>query len=404
MTRFIKALDVADKITDCIPVISTIKNAGVLIYRLAHRVDSVANPVNSSWKDDLKIHYLSKDLLITCLSMIPFLGNFGAFIGHIINSNLSASKTIGYRRGYLGEAAMQNNYEVAALYLARNPNRPKERLENALTIAAIGNSSEIFKLILDSRNDWSKKFLMELFRHINSLDLSEYILKKYGSTLEDQSKEILSVAASTFYSKEPLPRIQLVLKYFPNANKESLINAVASSEDKMSINYLFDLLNDEEIKKVIPEATKKQNLQVVKKGLERLGSYENMNDLMKLAAEYSEKVLEWLYEQFGQSINDEAVLGFILNKCTEFFSEVDKKYEIAAKIAGAHPNLEAEHIMPAIVRAAMINPPLFELFLTTFVNIDLDKIQTIFVRNQNKSNAKQILDIIKKKYPYMKAS
>ena len=86
MVRFIKVVNTADKVTDCIPIVSTVKNIGILLYQCIHKVNKVANPVKTSWTDDIKIHVLSKSASNAGMASIPFVGNITCLVEYVADA------------------------------------------------------------------------------------------------------------------------------------------------------------------------------------------------------------------------------------------------------------------------------------------------------------------------------
>ncbi len=77
---------IADAVSNCIPVWSTLTNGCQLLYKLIHKVDAAAAPViapKAKLSTDLKIYILSKSQLknwLSAIAMIPILGNIVSFV------------------------------------------------------------------------------------------------------------------------------------------------------------------------------------------------------------------------------------------------------------------------------------------------------------------------------------
>lgn len=176
--RFIKGLDLADKITDCIPIVSSVKNIGILLYQLAHKVDRTANPVNTSRWTDLKIHVLSKGWDHTWMPIVPFFGNFIVFVRCVMEAFEKKPDILGLPSGYLGRAItkrrggiyesgpMQFSHEVVSSYLARNPNCAEEKLAKNLDRAAREGKADLFTLILNARESWSAESVEKVLKSV----------------------------------------------------------------------------------------------------------------------------------------------------------------------------------------------------------------------------------------------
>ncbi len=85
----LKNIFIADAVSNCIPVWSTLTNGCQLLYKLIHKVDATAIPViapKAKLSTDLKIYILSKGQLrnwLSAIAMIPILGNIVSLIINI---------------------------------------------------------------------------------------------------------------------------------------------------------------------------------------------------------------------------------------------------------------------------------------------------------------------------------
>src|SRR5271154_2714689 len=84
MVKLQKIIKVVDAICDCVPVVSSITNGTQLLYKLARKTDTTANPVKTTWKDDIKIHVICKDKFHCKIGMIPIIGNLATLVHAII--------------------------------------------------------------------------------------------------------------------------------------------------------------------------------------------------------------------------------------------------------------------------------------------------------------------------------
>lgn len=74
MVRAIDIIEAIDRAMDAIPILGTATNVGILLYQQIHKVNRVANPVRTSWVDDLKIYALSKGRFTASLAAFHLLG------------------------------------------------------------------------------------------------------------------------------------------------------------------------------------------------------------------------------------------------------------------------------------------------------------------------------------------
>ncbi|MFV0340318.1 MAG: hypothetical protein ACK5MA_06805 [Parachlamydiaceae bacterium] len=157
MTKFQNIINRVGAVIDYIPGLATLVNGSILIYQRAHRVDQAANPVNRSWKSDLKIYALSKDKVVAKASLTPFIGTIGAIITHSFrNSYFKLWKGFDYKinRCLIDAARVDPNkrnhsLELATLYLDRNPDLDPAELVFPLCQAAVNQNMPLIDLFLE---------------------------------------------------------------------------------------------------------------------------------------------------------------------------------------------------------------------------------------------------------------
>lgn len=231
-----KVIKVVDAVCDCLPVVSTITNGAQLIYKLARKVDAAANPVNTTWKDDLKIHFINKDKHDCLIAMIPVIGNITSFIFFILD---------GFR-DHLKQAVCRSNTEVVKLYLARHPLSDDKRGKNILEQAAFSSLPEVFNLIL-SAVEWSCQSLIEALPGVLGPDDKQErnaisILEKYGrkeqipALIEDQIKGVVRIL-NEYINANRLETAGRILSILPECDfnnfKEILLNYSFTSHDSL---------------------------------------------------------------------------------------------------------------------------------------------------------------------------
>lgn len=152
MVSFSKVIKNIDFMCDLIPGVSTITNAIKLLYIKAHKVNDVANPVNNTWKNDIKIHVLNTPIPLATANMIPIVGNITALIFHFFPSS-----------GNLRTAIYHDNIEVVKLCMPKFRERDEKHASEVLHSAIFNKNVEVFKTILNARN-WSLESLEEALR------------------------------------------------------------------------------------------------------------------------------------------------------------------------------------------------------------------------------------------------
>lgn len=173
--RFIDGVRIADKAMDIIPLVSTIKNACIILYRDVHKVATEAlniKPQDTSAWDDVKITMLSKNCLWTWAFAVPVLGNLAALIKLAIDYCQKANPA-NRAKGTLGtaiqDASNAHKAEVVRLYFARNPECSVDKIFKNLQRAIHESSAEVVELLL-------KKYLTTPTDHNRPQRLPELLL------------------------------------------------------------------------------------------------------------------------------------------------------------------------------------------------------------------------------------
>ena len=162
MTNFERLVKSTDAVFNCIPIVNTINIAAQAIYKLAHKVDTL-NPVAPGLKTSIKIHVLNKDDIRCFIESLPIIGNMMS-LGLLINSLL---------RGFdddLMKAVRLNNKEVVHLCLGNNALNDPDRADRVLRHAAIWSRDEIFRQVLNHRDDWNTKSLINALKGVCWVD------------------------------------------------------------------------------------------------------------------------------------------------------------------------------------------------------------------------------------------
>lgn len=230
MTKLLNTLNKISAVADCVPVVSSIVNGGLLIYQRAHKADQAANPVNKSWKSDFKIFALSKNKTMAKASLFPVFGNIAALI-------LKVRRQIQWHSGNpprtlykntLVEAAdprspmSKHAKEIITLYLAQNPNLPPEELVQALHTASRHGNQEAFDILLPHAQDLDSKSIADILAPCASAEIATAVLNKFPDVLTDEDKNM--IFKWNFYPRT----IEALLPYFDNLAKEDLLNQLNS--------------------------------------------------------------------------------------------------------------------------------------------------------------------------------
>ena len=430
MVRFIKVVNVLDKITDWIPIVSTFKNAGILIYQCVHKVNKVANPVKTSWTDDIKIHVLSKSELLAGTAMIPFFGNFVLLlqnVKHVITGRSTAGLL---QKGYLREASRRwhygtkkHYYEITALYLARNPNRSEKKLAKPLRFAA-DNNKEVFELILNSRN-WSDQTIKDTLKYTKTTEFAKLILDKYKHTLSNEDAGEVLRSYCFIYMDSDYSIVEFLVSKYPQMDIDSVGKALYwLAENEKAFKAIYFLLNkfpnieEKYRKEALLKASKNKNKSIIELIEQKTPGLveKNLDQILKIAANNSDiLLLNWLSEKYKEKITPEQI-GMILAEVSPiFFRQDDNNILIIKDISTKYPDLPGKCLVPALKRAATFNNILFKTYLDNFSQLEPQHLQNILneaadvcgsdadLTEDYRENWKQIAELIQKKFPEMKA-
>jgi hypothetical protein len=437
MVRLIKVVNVVDQVTDMIPLVSNVKNITILLYQLTHKINKVANPVNPSWKDDIKIHVLSKSAFTAGISMIPFLGNLTCLTYYVLNALVKARgmKLRGGPIGYLGEAIRasnwglkKHNYEVVALYLARNPTRLEEKLRKALVFAAREGNKDIFELILGSRTTWSVNSIIESLRSSTNAEIACIILEKYSSVLTDkQAADILShfVGCS---ARNNYDLIELFIQTYPKMDINEMGHSLEKAAGKEGAYNIVELLlkhfpciKDQYLVAALKKASENEFKDIVKLLFEKASHLLpiQLDQILEQAANNGKnEFMDWLFANYEKYITTTSI-GKVLAAATQFeyFGDDDGYLSIVkALMVSKYHDLPGKDLEPALKKAASLNADVFEMYLNTFTQLQPENLQEILNNtivlhsslNQGKGvflneRCKKVFLLIQKKFPQMVA-
>lgn len=388
MVEFINVVDGLDKITDCVPVVSTVKNVGFLLYQLIHKVDTVANPVKRSWKNDLKIHALSKNHSMIGIASIPFIGNVycaGTYLGELL-SNLLFGRSTGYledssRKGSF--RANKHSYEITKLYFAGGRKIPEDELKEVLISADRGQKEGLFELILKDMN-LSLSVLKDLLKRVQSKENAKLLLEKCNGELTDADAGEILFGKSVLYNESKYPIIEFLVDNFPGIDIDSVGHAIVEltryKDSYKAIELLLKKssnLHKKDLNKAIENSAHEKNQNFI----ELIDEYypgileANLDEVLKIIArKHDLSILKWLLDKCKASVTYDHI-GVVLEAqtSTKPFSKDSEELAIINHILSAYPDLPPESLVPFMRSAAAYasrNSYLFVSFLDKFTQSD----------------------------------
>lgn len=435
MGRFLKIVKATDLITDCVPIISSVKNAGILTYQLAHKVNK-QNPVKTTFIDDLKINTLSKNRFMAAIAMIPIVGNLTCLVWYVMEATakLREGFILGGSMGYLGEASRGWHYgtkkhgrEIAALYLERNPNRSMKKMEKSLAFAAISSNEEVFNLILDSRSNWSKETIEDALINTNSLSRFKTLLtKEYSPKLQISMKKVFTErCALRSYSRSKEQNLlifnHMVDSYsFDNQTlSKALTSLIESIDDETFLGeYTKKILstiesedNEEEegananLKLLLLEAVKNGKFQVFQILYEKdpTAFTENVDEVLEKSAKKF-RLFKSIFLLCKDEIKEEELARLLIKQAEDpAYRFYDRHCRVEKLIASHYPDFPRKHLISALRNAGKAsNQKLVKVFLNNFdclkkkdnsSKVDLDSLQidlNRLLKNLNKDFEKTL--------------
>ncbi len=260
MVKVIQAVNVIDSVADCKPIVSTIKNISIILYRLIHKVDRVANPVNASWKDDIKIHMLTKSTFEIITGLVPFYGNIACLVVNIFK--IVQPSDIALPQQYLLKAIClkdeKEGYQLTAKLLKRYPDDYTEKeLRKALSVASEKENIDVCNLILNSSPQWSQNFVLDLLKTSKNKGVLKLLLDKYSTLFTKQElHDVINVGS---YGRPNLEKVKFLLDYYsksnPNYPCESLLLAIQGEHKNYTVGFILKNYPDID-SKTIGEALK----------------------------------------------------------------------------------------------------------------------------------------------------
>lgn len=142
----INKIHAVDHVFDYIPVVSTFTNAGILLLKLAMKVNLVANPMGPGLWGDLKIHAVEKSALDAFMTMIPIFNIFYTFADNFTLANLLNIMNTPY--DYLKRIIVRSEIDKIKCHLVRYPMKAHE-LTEYLGQANCSSKPEVVSFFLD---------------------------------------------------------------------------------------------------------------------------------------------------------------------------------------------------------------------------------------------------------------
>lgn len=270
-----------DKITDWIPLVSTIKNGGILLYQYFHTAvkEPAQMSVTPSWRKNIKIQVLSKNDFRAGVALIPVIGNLGCLVKDVAaavrwsyrdfrgksDSFLHFKNNLVYVPHYCPSLA-KHRKEVAMLHVVQNktPERtlcdildPKDQNDPLIGIVLHGKtnwSPESLKVICQKGVlEWTKTALthspqndfagasalmqeisnLPLDRLDDSLNLADWLLDGFAQSLDVE--EVLSTLLSLASVEKSEPAQQKIT---------ALMDKVIESEKFFKNTHVLDELKE----------------------------------------------------------------------------------------------------------------------------------------------------------------
>ncbi len=147
----INKIHAVDHVFDYIPVVSTFTNAGILLLKLAMKVNLVANPMGPGLWGDLKIHAVEKSALDAFMTMIPIFNIFYTFADNFTLANLFNIMNTPY--DYLMRIIAGSEIDKIQCHLVRYPMKAHE-LTEYLGQANYSSKPEVVLFLLN-HCEWS---------------------------------------------------------------------------------------------------------------------------------------------------------------------------------------------------------------------------------------------------------
>ena len=374
---YLQNINTIGKISDCIPVISTLTNGFIILYRLAHKVDNTVNSQTNSWKDDLKIHILSKDALIAAIATIPVVGNFVAFVHHLVNTYFQAEKSTSYilttACGSKSSGLKDHNLEIVQLYAERQPKILDANLFKCIYLAAQNNRFDILKTLI-GKSDRKEFYIKEAFNECSDMQMAESILAEYRDIISiDYQSYLINLAAS---DKNATLKLKLLLNQFPDLElaqkKRAIIEAI---NEKLWVHgeIIFNTIDDKHKAEVFYEVIQRPIISV----------------------DY--KTIKLMLKDYSQYMTNEYLKKILIFATDVNVFPVDKEYKIVNTIVDHCTNATNELLLEV-----MLEKSRFTDFIVTQLdrrNFTPDQLQTISTHLKGQiDNNKSIVDYEKKYY------
>ena len=304
MTKVENAIKISDEVCNILPGVSSFTNASQLIYKLAHKVDTAANPVAHGVRDDVKIYTLNKSKMDCVLCMIPIIGNIWGLARLIVDRLTSPSSN------QLLKAIEHNDVEVVKLYLANH------KVKDSRVAGFIWQARpEIVNLILNSR-PWSFETLMNIMDR--SKEDANLILDNFDAFVDHQPVK-----------EEGINKAIECLENFIKAGNQEIVSKMITVLPDLDFKQVQRLLLDYSYPSY-PTPGKKENVL----------TEENIEELLKHCKQWNEPCLALHCQKvhnYGKALNlnvarNTALIMGRKNPIENPEQIIDKFYEIHGKI------------------------------------------------------------------------
>lgn len=383
-----KMISVTDKVLDCIPFVSLVKNGPILAYQFLHKTDKVGTETlgtRRTLSDELKIHILSKSQVLAALSCIPYVGNLCAGFAHLFSllriEKNDLKDAVSLEWPFWG--ANKNRNEVIALTL-KDSGISDQDLASSLKEAAQAKNGEAIKLIISSRDVLPPKvvsemanLLMCLSTYKLDLDLQKFILDKLPASLSGD--EVHKALFGAIQGKS-LEMVELILAKYPALERSYLIASLTTMNDSVP-KEVFKLLlakcpdiTDEELKSAYVNAYKRNDVENMKMALEK--------------APHLLQAKGMFYELF-YGIREDAKMDALLSLYSDDTPSSEVTYalhrymraflpplNVVSKLLKKFPNLPAKELEPIVIISAS-NKEHLAFYLKQLPQLKLENLQAI---------------------------
>lgn len=202
-----------DKATDYVPLVSTGKNAVILLYQIFHESVQTQERAKPSWKCDLKIWVLAKNDAVIGVALIPVIGNIVCAAKDVICVGIAIyhEKTAHYcridnhmkefnRSGVTFWSLKKHREEIASLLIKQEYISDKELLEEIGKETASSHLNPM--LIVAAKEEWNADSLKAIAKK-NDIELLKAALAKSPEAAGEVMNELFEESVNCqLYSED----------------------------------------------------------------------------------------------------------------------------------------------------------------------------------------------------------